>query len=60
MHVLLLLLVDHVSQLNSGNTLLCCFGLVLTPPKIILQKISVRGNPKYVFKKQTDHDSPQY
>ena len=28
--------------------------------KVFLQKISVRGNPKYVFKKQTDHDSPQY
>ena len=26
MHVLFLLLVDHVSQLNSGNTLLCCLA----------------------------------
>ena len=45
MHVLFLLLVDHVSQLKSGNTLLCCFGLVLTPPRSIFAKDKCKGKP---------------
>ena len=49
MHALFLLLVDHVSKLNSGNTLLCCFGLVLTPPKGIFAKDKCKGKPQICF-----------
>ena len=58
MHALFLLLVDHVSKQNCENSLL--FNFVLTSYKGILQKISVRGNPKFVSKNEIDRDSPQY
>jgi hypothetical protein len=62
MQALFLLLVDHVSKLKKKVEILY---FVVWPSlnftlKVFLQKISVRGNPKYVFKKQPDHDSPQY
>ena len=60
MHVLFLLLVDHVSQLKCEILYYVVWPSLNFNLKVFLQKISVRGNPKYVFKKQTDHDSPQY
>ena len=36
------------------------FNFVLTSYKGILQKLSVRGNPKFVSKNEIDLDSPQY
>ena len=61
MHALFLLLVDHVSELKKVEILYFVVWPSLNSTlKVFLQKISVRGNPKYVFKKQTDHDSPQY
>ena len=49
MRALFLLLVDHVSKLNSGNTLLCCFGLVLISPKGIFAKDKCKGKPQICF-----------
>jgi hypothetical protein len=36
------------------------FNFVLISYKGILQKLSVRGNPKFVSKNENDHDLPQY
>ncbi len=62
MHALFLLLIDHVSKLKSGNTLLCCFGLVLTPSKSIFAKDKCKGKPQicFFFLETHDHDLPQY
>ena len=49
MHALFLLLVDHVSKLKCGNTLLSCFGLVLTPPRSIFAKDKCKGKPQICF-----------
>ena len=36
------------------------FNFVLIAYKGILQKISVRGNPKFVYKNEIEHDPQQY
>jgi hypothetical protein len=60
MHALFLFLVDHVSKLKSEILYFVVWPSLNFTLKVFLQKISVRGNPKYVFKKQPNHDSPQY
>jgi hypothetical protein len=60
MHALFLLLVDHVSKTKKWKYFTLLFSLVLTSPKSIFAKDKCKGKPQICFKKQTDHDSPQY
>ena len=47
-------------QIKLWKCFILLFNFVLTSYKGILQKISVRENPKFVYKNEIEHEPQQY